>query len=56
VEAGFGEELAPHGAAGLAPLVVLLGQDRCDEPDDGGAVGEDVSHAGAAGGTFRGAA
>lgn len=32
------------------------GQDRTDEPDDGGAVGEDADHVGAAGGTSRGAA
>ncbi|GGQ39074.1 hypothetical protein GCM10010266_72940 [Streptomyces griseomycini] len=35
-------------AAGFGPLVVLLGQHRPGEPDDGGAVGEDSDHVGAA--------
>ncbi|GAA3271541.1 hypothetical protein GCM10010469_48760 [Streptomyces labedae] len=47
MEPGFGEEFAAHVAGGFGPLVVLLGQDRADEPDDGGAVGEDADHVGA---------
>ncbi|MFC5801350.1 hypothetical protein ACFPWT_12155 [Streptomyces formicae] len=31
-------------AAGLGPLVVLLGQDRAGQADQGGAVGEDPDH------------
>ncbi len=48
MESGLGEQVEPHVAAGFGPLVVLLGQDRPDEPDDGGAVGEDADHVGAA--------
>jgi hypothetical protein len=35
-------------AAGLGPLVVLLGQSGADEADQRGAVGKDTDHVGAA--------
>jgi hypothetical protein len=35
-------------AAAFDPLVVLLGQDRSDKPDDAGSVGEDPDDVGAA--------
>lgn len=42
---GLGEEFSAHGAATFGPLaVLLLGQDRADESDGGGAVGEDADH------------
>jgi hypothetical protein len=56
VESGLGEEFAARVAAGFAPLVVLLGQDRPDQADHGGAAGEEADDVGAAGGTSRGAA
>ena len=34
--------------AGFGPFVVLLGQDRADQSDQGGAVGEHTDHVGAA--------
>src|ERR1700756_2933675 len=37
-----GEYFRSHVAAGLGPLVVLLGQHRADEPDDGVPVREDA--------------
>ena len=45
---GLGEDLEAHVAALLGPFVGLLGQDRADQPDDGGAVGEDPDDVGAA--------
>ena len=35
-----GEDVEAEVAAAFGPLVVLLGQDGADEPDDGCAVGE----------------
>lgn len=35
-------------AAAVGPFVVLFGQDGSDEADDGGSVGEDADHVGAA--------
>jgi hypothetical protein len=43
----LGEDLQAHVAMGFGPFVVLLHQDRADEPDDGVAVGEDADHVGA---------
>jgi hypothetical protein len=40
------EYFQSHIAAGLGPFVVLLGQDRADEADDGAAAGEDADHIG----------
>lgn len=42
------EQPESEAAALLDPLVVLLGQDRADEADDGVAVGEDPDLVGAA--------
>jgi hypothetical protein len=36
-----------HVAASYLPLVVLFGEHRTDQPDDGGSVGEDPDHVGA---------
>ena len=47
-ESVFVDRLDAHVAAGDGPLVVLLGQDRADQADDGGAVGEDADDVGAA--------
>ena len=44
----LGEEFGAHVAAGDGPLVVLFGEDRADEADDGVAVGEDPDDVGAA--------
>ena len=46
--AGFGECVESEVAAGLGPFVVLFGEDRADEADDGVAVGEDTDDVGAA--------
>jgi hypothetical protein len=46
-QAGLGEDLEAEVAPLLDPLVVLLGQDGADEPDDGEAVGEDPDDVGA---------
>ena len=43
-----GEDFQAHIAAGLGPFVVLLGQHRADQADDGLAAGEDADHVGAA--------
>jgi len=40
MEAGLGEEVEAHVAVGFHPFVVTLGEDRADQADDGGAVGE----------------
>ena len=40
-----GEDVEAEVAAAFGPLVVLLGQDGADEPDDGCAVGEDPDDA-----------
>jgi hypothetical protein len=45
---GFGEDFNAHVGALLGPLVGLPGQARADQPDDGGAVGEDPDDVGAA--------
>jgi len=39
---GSGEDVESEVAAALSPLVVLLGEDGADEPDDRAAVGEDA--------------
>jgi hypothetical protein len=44
---GTGQDLEPEVAAALGPFVVLLGQDRADEADDAGPVGEDADDVGA---------
>jgi len=46
--AAAGQDVQADVAAHFCPLVVLLGQDRADEPDQGGAVGEDADDVGAA--------
>src|SRR6185437_5604759 len=43
-----GEDFQPHIAARLSPFIVLLGQHRADQADDGVAAGEDADHVGAA--------
>jgi hypothetical protein len=45
---GAGEDVESEVAAALGPLVVLFGEHGADEPDDGGAVGEEANHVGAA--------
>jgi len=45
---GFGEYLDSHVSALFGPFVGLLGQHGADEADDGGPVGEDADHVGAA--------
>ena len=45
---GFGEDLDAHVAALLGPFVGLVGEDRADQPDHGGAVREDPDDVGAA--------
>jgi hypothetical protein len=47
-DAGPGEDFQAEVAAAFGPLVVLLGQDRADQADQGVAVGEDADHVGAA--------
>ncbi len=47
-----GEGVSGHVAAGDLPLVVLFGQGRADEADDGGTVGEDPDHVGASADLF----
>lgn len=46
--AGAGEHVEAEIAAGFDPLVVLLGEDGSDEPDEGGAIGEDSDDIGSA--------
>jgi hypothetical protein len=46
--AGLGEDFYAHVAALLGPFVGLLGEYRADQPDHGGAVGEDADDVGAA--------
>src|SRR5918994_7456920 len=46
--AALGEDVEADVAAGLGPFVVLLGEDRADEADQGVAVGEDADDVGAA--------
>jgi hypothetical protein len=45
-DAGAGEYVEAEVAASFGPLVVLLGQDRADEPDQGVAAGEDADDVG----------
>jgi hypothetical protein len=47
-EAGLGEDVEAEVAAALDPVVVLLGEHGADQPDQGGSVGEDADHVGAA--------
>ena len=47
VHAASGEDVESEVAAAFGPFVVLLGQDRADEPDDGVAGGEDPDDVGA---------
>src|SRR5215217_6431562 len=47
-ESALGESVEAEVAALLGPFIVLLGKDRADQPDQGGAVGEDALHIGAA--------
>jgi hypothetical protein len=42
-----GEDFQAHVAAGFGPFVVLLGQHRANQADDGVAAGEDADHVGA---------
>jgi hypothetical protein len=44
--AACGEDFDAHVAAGFFPFVVLFGEDGADQPDDGGAVGEDPDDVG----------
>jgi hypothetical protein len=49
--AGFlasGQDFGAHVAALFGPFVVLLGQHRTDQPDDGIPAGEDTDHVGPA--------
>jgi hypothetical protein len=46
--AAFGEDLGAHVAAGLGPLVGLLGEHGACEADDGVAAGEDPDDVGPA--------
>jgi hypothetical protein len=46
--AGFGEDFGAHVAALFGPFVGLVGEDRADEADDCGPVGEDADDVGAA--------
>jgi hypothetical protein len=41
-----GEDFQAHVAAGFGPFVVLLGQHRADQADDGVAAREDADHVG----------
>jgi hypothetical protein len=41
-----GEDFQAHIAAGLGPFIVLLGQHRADQADDGLAAREDPDHDG----------
>ena len=45
---GAGEDVESEVAAAFGPLVVLLGQDCANQPDDRAAVGEDANDVGAA--------
>src|SRR5690606_7906802 len=51
-ESGLGQDLDAHVPALFGPFVGLFGQDRADEADDGGAVGEDADDVGAAADLF----
>jgi len=42
-ESALGENVEAEVAALLGPFIVLLGQDRADQPDQGGAVGAPLS-------------
>jgi hypothetical protein len=44
----FGDRPGAHVAAGDGPLVVLLGEEGADEPEDRGSAGEDDDDVGAA--------
>jgi hypothetical protein len=44
--AACGENFQSHVAAGLGQFIVLLGQHRADQADDGVAAGEDAHHIG----------
>ena len=46
--AGSGEGVESEVAAAFDPFVVLLGEHRADQADDGAAVGEDADDVGAA--------
>ena len=46
--AAGGEDFQSHVAAGFGPFIVLLGQHRADQADDGVAAGEDADHVGPA--------
>ncbi len=46
-EAGAGEDVEAEVAAAFGPLVVLLGEYRADEADEGVAVGEEPDDVGA---------
>ena len=45
---GADQDVESEVAAAFGPLVVLLGEDGPDEPDDAGPVGEDPDDVGAA--------
>jgi len=47
-EAGLGEDVEAEVTAAFGPFVVLFGQDRADETDQGVTVGEDPDDVGAA--------
>ena len=47
VGAGFAQDVEAEVAPGLGPFVVLFGQHRSDEADQGAAVGEDPDDVGA---------
>ena len=47
-DAGSGQDVEAEVAAAFGPFVVLLGQHRADEADEGVAVGEDADDVGAA--------
>jgi len=47
-DAGAGEDVEAEVAAAFGPFVVLFGQDRADEADQGVAAGEDADDVGAA--------
>lgn len=46
--AGAGQHVEPEIAAAFDPLVALLCEYRADEPDEGGAIGEDPDDVGSA--------
>jgi hypothetical protein len=47
-DAGAGQDVDAEVAAAFGPFVVLFGQDRAGEPDQGVAAGEDADDVGAA--------